>query len=177
MMRSPFKTAERSFSNLQSEVTGLLERLRKLGVSTGVLGDEFIPPVELREELDRYVLTAELPGVSLAMLEVAAGPSSITISGDKVKQIPPVTGTGEPVYPRGMQDERRYGRFTRTLALPGSILVDGVTASLAEGVLTVEMPKVAAPKPVEIRIEVSPAAPPSGTCGSTNMPPPTANNI
>lgn len=160
MMRSPFKAAERSLSSLQAEVSNALERLWRFGVSTGALeGQEFLPAIELREEMDRYVLTAEIPGVPLNLLEVTAGPSSITIAGDKVKQCPP-PAEGAEVYPRVLQDERRYGRFTRTISLPGSIRVDALNASLTEGVLTVEMPKVAAPKPVEIRVEVSRPAPP-----------------
>jgi len=163
-MRSPFRAAERSLTSLQSEVSNLLERLWKFGVSTGAIpGQEFTPAIELREEVDQYVLTAELPGISLSLVQVTAGPSSITIAGEKAKQIPPEMEAGEPAYPRLLQDERQYGRFTRTIALPGSIRVDQVTATLADGVLTVQMPKVAAPKPVEIRVEVSRPASSSGT--------------
>ncbi len=161
MMRSPLRAAERSLSTLQTEVSSMLERLWRFGVSTGALeGQEFWPAIELRDELDRYVLTAELPGLSLALIELTAGPSSITIAGDKVKQIAPTEG--EPVYPRVLTDERRYGRFTRTVTLPGSIRTEAISATLADGVLTVQMPKVAAPKPVEIRVEVGKPGP--GTC-------------
>lgn len=164
MMRSPFKAAEKSLTNLQSEVGSVLERLWRLGVTTGAIpGQEFTPLIELREEADRYVLVAEVPGVSLSLIEVTAGPSSVTLAGDKVKQVPAEMESAEPAYPRSLHDERHYGRFTRTVALPGAIRVDSVTASMSDGVLTIEMPKVAAPKPVEIRVEVSRPAPTPGT--------------
>lgn len=153
-MRSPLKAAERSLSSLQSEMTNVLDRLWKFGVSTGALdGQEFWPAVELREEAERFVLTAELPGISLSQLEVTAGPATLTITGDKVKNGP--ASEAEAPYPRLLADERRYGRFTRAITLPGSIRTDAISASMADGVLTVELLKVAAPKPVEIRVEVS----------------------
>jgi HSP20 family protein len=148
-------------------MSNMLERLWRFGVSTGALeGQEFWPAIELREEPEGYVLYAEVPGLSLALIEVTAGPSSVTIAGDKVKQVAP-GAEGEPGYPRVLTDERRYGRFTRTINLPGSIRTEAISATLADGVLTLELPKVAAPKPVEIRVEVSkPAAgaspPPTG---------------
>lgn len=158
MMRSPLRAAERSLSTLQGEMSNMLERLWRFGVSTGALeGQEFWPAIELRDEADRYVLTAEVPGLSLALIEVTAGPSSVTIAGDKVKPIAPTEG--EAAHPRALTDERRYGRFTRTISLPGSIRTDAISATLADGVLTVDMPKVAAPKPIEIRVEVSKPAP------------------
>lgn len=153
-MRSPLKAAERSLSSLQTEMTNVLDRLWRFGVSTGALdGEEFWPAIELREDVDRFVLTAELPGISLGQLEVTAGPATLTITGDKVKQVPPADG--DAPYPRLLADERRYGRFTRTISLPGSIRTDAINAAMADGVLTIELPKVAAPKPVEIRVEVS----------------------
>lgn len=158
-MRSPFRAAERSFTSLQSEMGNVLDKLWRFGVSTGALdGQEFWPTIELREEADQFVLTAELPGISLNLLEVTAAATTITIAGDKIKQLAPVEGEA---YPRMLTDERRYGRFARTITLPGPIRTEGIKAAMADGVLTIELPKVEAPKPVEIRVEVSkPSSPP-----------------
>jgi len=160
-MKSPFKGSERiSLANIQSEVSNLLERLWRYGVSTGPFdGQDFAPAIELREELDRYVVTAELPGLTATALEITAGPASVTIAGEKARPAAPTTEGVQPEYPRVLQNERRYGRFARTVALPGSIQTDAVSAELSEGVLSIGMPKIAAPKPVEIRVDISrPAA-------------------
>jgi len=57
------------------------------------------------------------------------------------------------------QDETQYlvqelpnGSFTRTLRLPAAIDADSVEAKIADGVLTLRLPKVASAKPKQIRI-------------------------
>lgn len=158
-MRSPFRAAERSLASLQSELGNVVDKLWRFGVSTGALeGQEFWPAIELCEEPDRYVLTAELPGISLSLLEVSAGAATLTIAGDKAK--PPVSPEAGAACPRLLADERRYGRFARTISLPGPIRTDAVSAVMTDGVLTIELPKVAAPKPIGIRVEVGKP----GTC-------------
>lgn len=165
-MRSPFRAAERSLASLQSELGNVVDKLWRFGVSTGALeGQEFWPAIELREEADRFVLSAELPGISLSLLEVTAGAATVTIAGDKVKpSVSPEAGDTSKL----MADERRYGRFARTISLPGPIRTDGVSAVMSEGVLTLDLPKVATPKPVEIRVEIGrPGAGGSGQAGGT----------
>ena len=160
MMKGPFRATERlSLSNIQSEVTTALERLWRFGA--GAIGTEFDPVVELAEHPDRFVLTVELPGVEAGSVELTAGPSSVTISGEKrrpeVMPPEPAADSGQAVWPRLVQAERRFGVFRRTVVVPGSIQTDAVAARLVDGVLTVELNKLGGPKPVEIRVEVKPA--------------------
>lgn len=175
-MRTPFNAGER-LSQLQSEVTKTVERLVRAGASAipfELL--EFNPAIELWEELERYVLLVELPGIPVATLEVTAGPSSITISGEKRRTEEPTAETGESTFPRLVQTERRYGAFSRTIPLPGGIRTDSVSARMVDGVLMIEMTKQSGPKPVEIRVDVKADSPTSGgfagptTPGETNMP-------
>lgn len=50
--------------------------------------------------------------------------------------------------------ERSYGSFQRVLTLPGGADQDGVAATFKNGVLTITMPRLAAPQADVRRIEV-----------------------
>lgn len=157
MLKSPFKAAERlSINNLQAEVGNLLERLWRYGVNTGPLdGHGYAPPIELREEADRYVLTAEVPGIGAESLELSVALGSVTISGEKprVAETQPDAPLPEDL-PRVIQSERRYGDFRRIVAVPGAIQRDNVTAAVKQGVLTVVLPKAGGTAPGEVRVQV-----------------------
>ena len=153
-MALPFEAAERSsFGSLQSELTGLLERLWHRGLVIGPLdGQDYAPPVELREEPGRYVVTVELPGVSASSLEVTAVLAEVTICGEKLS-----AGLGE--VPEGalcrvVHSERAYGRFRRAVPLPGPMRAEAASASLTDGVLEVALPKAAESVPTAVRVEV-----------------------
>ena len=154
MVRSPFKTPER-LTNLQNEITGLVEKLWRFGTSAIVPeGVEFAPVVEVTEQAECFIVLAELPGVPAASVEVAATPSGLTISGEKPRPTGTTTDIVGAEYPRVVQSERRYGRFSRTIALPSPIQVDAVAATARDGVLEIQLPKAAGPKPVQVRVEV-----------------------
>lgn len=158
MIKTPFRGAAEklSLANIQSEVSGVLERLWRTGLSTGPLdGQDYAPAIELREEPARFVLTAEVPGVNASMLDVRADAASVTITGEKPMPAPPaIPGSTEEEVSRVLQCERRFGHFRRTVGLPGSIMTEGVAARLTDGVLTVEMPKAPGSVTHEVRINV-----------------------
>lgn len=155
MIRSPFKKPER-LTSVQNEVNSLLEKLWRLGVTAvSPESQDFVPLVEIREEADKYVVMAELPGMPAEEVEVSAAAMSLTISGEKSHPLEPaVEVAGE--LPHILQSERRYGRFSRTITLPGAIQVEAVTAAAHDGVLEIHLPKTAGTRPVQIRVDVKP---------------------
>lgn len=102
------------------------------------------PAVSIQETSDSLAVTAELPGVDPADVEVTVENGMLTISGEKN----PV-GTAENYH----LDERRYGRFERSFSLLQSVVSDDIRADFANGVLTVSLPKTAEAKPRRIQIE------------------------
>ena len=102
------------------------------------------PAVSIQETSDSLAVTAELPGVNPADVEVTVENGVLTISGEKT---PP--GTNGNIH----LDERRYGRFERSFTLLQSVVSDDIRADFANGVLTVSLPKTAEAKPRRIRIE------------------------
>lgn len=83
MSRIPFKD-RLTLSSLQSELGSTLERFWHCGLNIGPLdGQDFAPAIELREAVDSFRLTVELPGVELGGIDVHATANTITISGQK----------------------------------------------------------------------------------------------
>ena len=94
------------------------------------------PPVDLQETDERYVLSAELPGVKQADIQVSFDSGVLTISGLRRER--------EREFPceEFHRVERGYGTFSRSFHLPLPVNADAITADLRDGVLTVACPKL-----------------------------------
>lgn len=109
------------------------ERLESL---FGDASPGWTPQVDLAEFDDRYVLTAELPGLARADVQVDYRDHLLTIRGER---------PGDACCPeRYQQLERGQGAFTRSFRFATPIAEDRITADLADGVLTVVAPKIPA---------------------------------
>jgi HSP20 family protein len=93
----------------------------------------WIPPIDVHETAEEYVITAELPGLGRDDVQIDVSNGQLRISGQRRERNLPCEQ-----YHRV---ERGHGTFTRTFDLP--LPVDGaqVTADLRDGVLTVICPK------------------------------------
>lgn len=114
----------------------LLALHEQIGQLVGTDAPGWTPPVDLYETPTDFVLTAELPGLSRDQIEIRAEAGRITIrgerSGDLGKEVP---------CEQYHRVERGHGRFSRAFALPEPIDVDGISADLTDGVLTITIPK------------------------------------
>lgn len=98
------------------------------------------PAVDVREDNQKYLITADLPGVDQKDVEVKLDDGRLTISGERNFE----KTTDEENYHRV---ERSYGSFSRTFTVPDLVDSDNIDAKYANGVLTLTLPKVAeAPK-------------------------------
>jgi HSP20 family protein len=105
----------------------------------------WVPPAELAETADRYVLTVELPGLQREDVQIESHDGLLTVHGAR----PARTSCPE----RYQQLERGQGRFSRSFRFGQAIESEAMTADLADGVLTVVVPKRT---PSEVRrIDVS----------------------
>jgi len=170
MSRFPFRTPEKlSLQGLQSEIASLVGRWWHCGLSTGPLdGQDWAPPVELRDEPECYRVLMEVPGVQRETLEVTARGASLEICGEKPPPSLPAAAPEEEAAPavKVLQTERRYGGFRRTIELPALVRTDAISAVLADGVLEVTLPKTAGSAPEGVRVEIRSAdGPPGGASG------------
>jgi HSP20 family protein len=119
------------------------ERIERL---SGQSSDAWAPAIDVYETATSYVVTAEVPGVSREQIVLALEESRLTLRGQRSDR-----RQGEGVL-HFHQIERSYGAFSRTFAFADRIDVGRVVADLADGVLTVTLPK-APPSPAR-RIQV-----------------------
>lgn len=110
--------------------------------------DVWLPPVDLAETDDAYLLTAELPDVPGEDVKVVVRDGVLTLQGER-KREDKKDGTTWHVV------ERVYGRFSRSFTLPKNADGERVSAEFRNGVLTVTIPKRDDYKPREISVKVA----------------------
>jgi len=116
----------------------------QIGQFVGTDAPGWTPPVDLYETPREYVLTAEIPGLSREEIEIEADENRVVVRGERAATRAPCEQ-----YHRV---ERGHGRFSRTFTLPDAIDVDAVTADLADGVLTITLPKAAGASPRRVDV-------------------------
>lgn len=121
------------------------ERLERLAA---IRPDSWSPPIDVYETTDRYVITAELPGLTRDDVDLAVEETRLTIRGRRAD-----AGSVDAGVRRYHQMERGYGAFARTFDFGQRIDPSSIAATLNDGVLTIVLPKEA-PPPAR-RIEVS----------------------
>ena len=102
------------------------------------------PALNTWEDGDSAYVEAELPGMGMDDVEVLVAGSEVTINGERKID----AGEGASWHRR----ERAQGRFSRTLTLPWEIDADKVEAKLADGVLTVRLPKCESCRPKRVKV-------------------------
>ena len=108
----------------------------------------YIPAVDVREEAERFVVEADLPGVTPDAIEVTAEKGVLTLRGER-KAATRVAAAG---YER---IERVAGRFTRRFALPDNVQAEGIRARFNHGVLEVTIPKQVQAAPTRVTVEAA----------------------
>lgn len=97
---------------------------------------EHMPKVEVKENGKSYAVSIELPGLDEKDVKVQVENDVLTISGEKN-----VEQTDDKTH----YSERSYGSFTRAFTLPADADRNGITATFAKGVLTLQIAKTATP--------------------------------
>ena len=97
----------------------------------------WMPAVEVTESHDALILSAELPGLEEKNLKISIENNVLTLSGEKEEEI-----TDAPPAKTYYINERYYGAFQRSFALPRTVDVDHVKAVFEKGVLSITLPKL-----------------------------------
>jgi HSP20 family protein len=101
-------------------------------------------PMDLFREGDHYVLAVDLPGVDPGTIDVACEDRTLTIRAER---------TGRSGEGQWLVRERPTGTFARQLTLGRGLALDKISASYADGVLTLTIPVSEAAKPRRIEVE------------------------
>ena len=135
----------RELGTLQSEMNRLFNTVFDGPAPNGGTMRRWMPPMDLLESGDDFVLKADLPGVSEEDVQIELEDSTLTISGERKAEH---QAEGEGYY----RVERSTGSFSRSLTLPKGVDPEAVTARFDRGVLEVRIPKPAERKPRRISI-------------------------
>lgn len=105
----------------------------------------FAPAVDILEEEDAIVLSAELPGMKAEDVHVHVENNVLTLSGERKLEHEEKQGDYHRI-------ERSYGSFSRAFALPKNVDAEHIDAKLEAGVLRLKLPKRAAAERRRIEI-------------------------
>ena len=109
------------------------ERLESL---FGRAAPGWVPPVDLLERVDSYMLSVELPGLRREDVRIEGNQDTVVVSGQR---------PGPQCCPgRYHQLERGQGSFSRSFRFTHPICIDEISAELIDGVLTITVPKAQA---------------------------------
>lgn len=140
------------------EIAALQDRLNRAfgsALSRNERDDEmslaaWAPPVDIAEEKDRILVTAELPGFKENEIEIQSENGMLTVRGERKFE---KAHDGKSYH----RVERSYGQFVRSFALPNNVDREKIKAEFSDGLLRIELPKREDAKPRTIRI--TPGAP------------------
>jgi HSP20 family protein len=137
----------------QDEVNRLLRDDVGFGYDGGLGADRssvatsaWTPAVDIREEAERYLISADVPGVDPKDIDITMENGVLTIKGERRSEAKSDSDGFRRV-------ERAFGSFYRRFSLPDTADAEAISASSNQGVLEVSIPKKQALQPR--RIEVS----------------------
>jgi len=106
---------------------------------------EWTPAVDIKEEADRYILWADLPGVSPDSIDITMENGILTLKGERQTE---ATARREGLK----RVERVHGSFYRRFSLPDTADAEGISARCSNGILEISIPKKAAIQPKKITV-------------------------
>ncbi len=112
-------------------------------------GKSLVPAVDIHETENEYLVRAELPGVRKEDIEVSMQNGLLTINAESRSE------TEEKKGGRVIRQERRYGKWVRSMRLGAHVDDKRIKAAYKDGVLELTLPKAEEVKPKKIEVQVS----------------------
>lgn len=121
---------------------------RKMDDASFVEASTWAPAVDIREEKDCFLVTADLPGVSKENIKISLEHNVLTLRGERHLE----KTANEKGYTR---KERMHGEFYRRFSLPESVDEHQISAQYVHGVLSITLPKknISTQKSINITVE------------------------
>jgi HSP20 family protein len=133
--------ADRLLADLMGDDAEMWNRLLGSRPTAGTQG--FLPPVDIYEGENEYVLDLDVPGLNVENLSAEVVDGQLVIAGERHPA---------PEMERVYRRERWHGRFVRTFQLGQGLTGENISADYRDGVLTVRVPKPEESKPKRITI-------------------------
>lgn len=97
---------------------------------------EWMPAANIKEEDTKYWVELSAPGYTKENINVSVEDDTLTITGE-------VKFENEETKENYVKREFRRGNFKRSFNLNGMVNIDTIDAKYNDGILTIELPKVA----------------------------------
>jgi HSP20 family protein len=105
------------------------------------------PPVDIYEDEHSFMLKLDVPGIDEKALDVSIENNTLTIRGERLTE-------KDEKEENFVRVERRYGSFSRSFTLAGSVDPAQVSAAYDKGVLKIKLAKRAEAKPKQIKVAI-----------------------
>jgi HSP20 family protein len=132
-------------NQLQGQISRIFENQLENGGTTSAATADWIPPADVEEFGDRFVLKLDVPGVNLAAVDITLDQGVLSISGQREKE-------AKSSDVERSRTERVHGRFHRRFTLPDTVDAATVRAQGTNGVLEVVIPKQPRAQPRRISV-------------------------
>ncbi|HKO46484.1 MAG TPA: Hsp20/alpha crystallin family protein [Polyangiaceae bacterium] len=139
-------TTSSSFSPIERFVDQVLNDVMGAPVGGSLAARSFAPPVDILTSESEVRLCWDVPGLKQQDLELSIENGVLTVKGDRKYD-----GNANERAWLG----RRYGAFSASYELPDYADTENVVAELADGVLSVRIPKQERARPKRISISVT----------------------
>ena len=106
------------------------------------------PAVDIYEEVERFLVTVEAPGIDPEKVEVRVEDNHLTLRGSRELEF-------EDRKENYHRLERDYGIFTRTFSLPTTVEAEKIVAEYKQGLLRITIPKRSEVLPKKITVRVT----------------------
>ncbi len=153
MIATPARLEQLELSRIKERTARLFAALEEaLEYESPNSFDSFSPAIDICESETCVRVSVELPGVQAEDISLMVSAKEVVIEGDKKQSVNSASKALSHYC-----CERSYGRFKRTLRLRWAINLNETSASLAEGTLQINLPKLQdrRGKHVKIPIEVT----------------------
>jgi HSP20 family protein len=141
----PFEGLNRIQSRINDLFDDTFGRARNYPTSTAGV---WVPPVDILESKDSYLIRAELPGMKKEDFNLEVRDGTLTLSGERKFE---EAASGVEYH----RVERVTGKFSRSFYLPQTVKHDSIKANYRDGILEVHVPKAEEAKPRQITVSVN----------------------
>jgi HSP20 family protein len=122
----------------------MVDDVMHASLGTATNARSYAPEVDVRSNGERLVFSFDVPGVKKEDLDITLESGVLTVKGSRKFE------------PTGAKEQlllgRSYGTFSRAFSLPEHLDEEKLSANLADGVLTIEIPKLQKAQPRRITV-------------------------
>jgi HSP20 family protein len=146
---TPYRRGVHLFDSFRREMEDLFDRFVGDDTGNGQAVAAWAPRVDIEETDKEFQVKADLPGVDPKDVDVQVQDNVLTVRGSKEEK-------KEEKKKNFHRVERFSGQFYRAIALPAGADADKMTATSANGTITITVPKKAEVQPKKIAVQPKP---------------------